>query len=59
MGQTQVGSLAQHSGSGVEDLVLLQLWLGSDPWPRNSICHGVAEKEKRKKEMTESAFSSG
>ena len=28
----------------VKDLVLL----GSDPWPRNSICRGAAEKEKRK-----------
>ena len=34
----------------VKDLVLSklqcssQLWLGSDPWPRNSICHGVAKK---------------
>ena len=33
----------------VKDLVLPQLWLrsrlhlGSDPWPRNSICHGVAK----------------
>ena len=26
-----------------------QLWLGSDPWLRNSICHEVAKKEKKKK----------
>ena len=26
-----------------------QLWLRFDPWPRNSICHQVAKKEKRKK----------
>ena len=38
---TQVRSLAQHSG--LKDLTLLQLWrwlqmwLGSDPWPRNSL----------------------
>ena len=25
----------------------LQLLLGSDPWPRNSICHGVAGKKKK------------
>ena len=25
-----------------------QLWLGSDPWPRSSICGQVARKEKRK-----------
>ena len=31
----------------VEDLVLLQLWLASDPWLRNSICCGVAKKEKK------------
>ena len=37
----------------VKDLALLQLWLrlqqwlGSDPWPGNSICHGEAEKEKK------------
>ena len=24
-----------------------QLWLGSDPWPRNSICCKVAKKEKK------------
>ena len=29
----------------------LQLWLGSDPWPRNSLCCGVAKRgEKKKKE---------
>ena len=27
-----------------------RLWLRSDPWPRNSICCGVAKKEKRKKD---------
>ena len=24
-----------------------KLWLRSDPWPRNSICHGVAKKVKK------------
>ena len=45
----------------VKDLALLQLWLklklrlrsqlwlGSDPWPRNSICLGTAKKKKKKK----------
>ena len=34
----------------VKDLVVLQLWcrsqlqLGSDPWPRNSMCPGAAKK---------------
>ena len=23
-----------------------KLWLGSDPWPKNSICSGVAKEEK-------------
>ena len=38
----------------VKDLVLLQLrhrsqlQLGSDPWPRNTTCHKVAKKEKKK-----------
>ena len=37
----------------VKDLALsqlwhsLQLWLGSDPCPRNSICYRMAQKEKR------------
>ena len=45
-----IPSLAQW----VYDLVLLQLQLGlqlqlrSDPWPRNSICCGVAKKERKK-----------
>ena len=36
----------------VKDLALLQLWcrsqlqLRSDPWPRNSMCHGAAKKRK-------------
>ena len=29
----------------VRDLVLPQLRLISDPWPRNSVCHGAAKKE--------------
>ena len=43
-------SLAQW----VKDPSLLQLWLGlqlrlrCDPWPRMSICHKAAKKEKRK-----------
>ena len=28
-----------------------QLQLGSDPWPRSSICHGAAKNEKKKKEQ--------
>lgn len=35
----------------VKDLALPQLWFGSlasDPWPRNSICCGVAKKGKEK-----------
>ena len=50
--RTQVRSLAQHSGLRI--LALPQLWLRSqlrlrsDPWPRNSKCHGAAKKEKKK-----------
>ena len=39
----------------VKDLVLLHLWHrwklrpGSDPWPKNSQCYGVAKKRKKKK----------
>ena len=41
---------AQHSG--LKDQALPQLWrrsqmqLRSDPWPRNSICHGVAKTKQ-------------
>ena len=47
----QVRSLAQHGV--LRDLALPQLQcgsqlrLGSDPWPRNSICCGAAKKEKK------------
>ena len=39
----------------VKDLALPKLWsrsqlrLRPDPWPRNSVCRGVAKKEKKKK----------
>ena len=48
----QVRLLAQHSG--LKDLALpqllqrLQLWLRSDPWPRNSICCGEGQKQTNK-----------
>ena len=49
--ETQVQSPAQHSGlldPAVPWLWLRsQLWLGSDPWPRNSICHRAAKRKKR------------
>ena len=48
--RTQVQSPASHSG--LKDPVLSQrrshLWLGSDPWPGNSICCGAAKKENNK-----------
>jgi len=28
----------------------IQLWLSSDPWPRNSVCLRADKKEKKKKE---------
>ena len=48
----QIWSLAQHGE--LKDLALLQLphrsqlQLRSDPWSRNSICHGVAKKRINK-----------
>ena len=30
----------------------LQLWLRSDPWPGNSICHEAAKKGKKKNKRT-------
>ena len=46
----QVQSLAQHHGLRIPLLQLQLRWqlqLGSDPWPRNSVCFfGVAEKRK-------------
>ena len=50
--RTQVQSLAWHSG--LKDPVLLQLLylkLGSNPWPENSVHHGLAKKKKKKKNM--------
>ena len=60
-----MGSLesSEHWGTGliprpaqwVKDLaspqlwLRLQLWLGSDPWPGNSMCQGMAKKKKEKK----------
>ena len=31
----------------IKDLVLPQLWLGSDPWPRSSICLRAAKTNKQ------------
>ena len=50
------GFLLWHSGIGGTSGTLgqrfnlgqrLHLWLRSDPWPGNSICHRVAKKKKR------------
>lgn len=35
--------------SGLKDPVLLQLQLGSDPWPGRSTDHGAAKKEIKQK----------
>ena len=49
-----VTDLIPGSAQWVKDLVMLQLWcglqlgLGSEPWPRNSLCLGVAEKRKER-----------
>ena len=35
-----------------------QLWLRSDPWPRNAICHRTAKKEgEKKKEYGQKMFT--
>ena len=52
----QVRSPGQHSGLRICcscGIYKLQLWLTSDPWPGNSICCGVAKKEKKKRERNE------
>ena len=44
----QVQSLAAGWGPGIAVAAAkLQLQLGSDPWPRNSICLEEAKKEKK------------
>lgn len=49
--EMQVQSPAQHSGLEAQALLQLlfgsQMRLGSDPWPRNSICHTVQPKDKK------------
>ena len=49
--RTQLWCLAPHNE--LKDPALpqhrLQLWLGSDPWPVNSICHRATPKKKKKK----------
>ena len=43
----KVWSPAWHSG--FKDPALPQLWLGSNPWPGNSVCHRAAKKERKKR----------
>ena len=58
--RSQVWSPAWYSG--LKGLVLPQLWyrsqlqLGYDPWPGNSICHGVANKEKKRERKERMLF---
>ena len=53
--ELQDKGLIPHPAQWVKNLALpqlwlrLQLWLRSDPWPKNSICHGVAKKKKKSK----------
>ena len=51
--KTQVPSLAPAHWVKILALRQLQcrskLWLGSNPWPRNSICCGAVKKKKKKK----------
>ena len=48
----QVQSPAQHSGLRIQHCrscgLGLRPWLGSDPWPKNSICCSRAKKRKEK-----------
>ena len=50
-----MGGRSSLRPQGVKDLVLLKLrcrlklWLGSDPLPKNSICHRAAQKRKEGK----------
>ena len=39
-------SLVQHSGLGIQ-CCCWWLWLRSNPWPRKSMCHSAAKKEKK------------
>ena len=60
------GTLGHRFNPWVKDLALLQLWhrlrlqlrLGSDHWPRNSIGHGAAEKEEKKNASCPLSFQS-
>lgn len=45
---SQVQSPAQHTEVRLWLLSGVPLWLGSDPWLRNSICLGVAKNKKIK-----------
>ena len=53
--------LAWHSG--VKDPAVrqlqcrLQMWLRSDPWPRNSICYRVAKKKKKERKRPQLTLS--
>ena len=44
------GPAQQIKGLALPQLqVRSELWLGTDPWPGDSICHRAAKKEKQKK----------
>ena len=49
-----MGSVAslqhQDAGSILSLACRSQLWLGSDPWPENSICHRAAKKQNKTKQ---------
>lgn len=57
---TQVQPLVQHRGLKDPASPLLgwrsQLRLGSDSWPRNSLCHSVAKGEKKGKCLVEFTY---
>ena len=48
-----LGTVSRLKDSALPQFRLrLQLQPGSDPWPRNSICHGSPKKKKKKKDYS-------
>ena len=47
-------SLIHGLAHGLKIVALLKLWCRCDPWPGNSICHGVGQKEERKTQKLKS-----
>ena len=56
----QVQSLARHSRlkdpAWPQPWHRMQLWLGPDPWPGNSICHGQPKKKQKTLSQTRRCY---